>query len=80
MSIHKAWYINCDECYNPFPISTDSAVDARRIAKTDGMVRKRVDGEMKDLCEHCAGTATPERTAHRQALSDMERQNKSGRF
>lgn len=78
MAIHPACYVVCDECHNLAEISVDGAVVARRLAKAEGFVRERVDGKMKDLCERCAGMVSPERRGRRMAISDMQRQNRSG--
>lgn len=51
--IAKAWYVTCDLCGNPTEVNTESAAAARRDAKSNGFVRRRVRREMLDLCPAC---------------------------
>lgn len=58
MSVAHAWYVMCDLCGNPAEISTESASHARKLAKTEGGDRRRVAGQMMDLCKPCVGHLT----------------------
>lgn len=50
--ISKAWYVQCDICLDPAPISTTSVKDAREEAKyMDGYIYK----DKKDICPRCRG-------------------------
>lgn len=58
MSIRRACYVACDECWDPAEISTTDAEEARRYAARQGYVRIRRDGRLVDLCATCAAEAT----------------------
>jgi hypothetical protein len=57
VSIARAWYVTCDFCGNAIggqhAMSVSSAADARQLAKSSGGSRRRVNGQMADLCEGC---------------------------
>lgn len=55
MAMSTAWYIKCDFCKAPAPISTVSAVDARNLAADAGFRRDQSPrhGAVRDVCLPC---------------------------
>lgn len=54
--ISEAWYVQCDKCLDPAPVSTTSAKDARRYARSEaGYVYKYNNKSKKyeDICLRC---------------------------
>jgi hypothetical protein len=54
MSLERAHYVMCDLCGNPAEIVTDGAPAARKLAKAEGFIRRRIKGQVFDLCKQCA--------------------------
>lgn len=48
--ISKAWYVQCDICLDPAPVSTISAKDARVEAK---YLADYIYKDKKDICPRC---------------------------
>lgn len=56
--ISKAWYVQCDRCLDPAPVSTNSRTEARLYARSEaGYIYKynRDDKKHEDICPRCKG-------------------------
>jgi hypothetical protein len=55
MAMSTAWYVRCDFCGHPAPVSCEGAVDARNLAADNGFRRDKHEqsGAVRDTGAAC---------------------------